>query len=82
MTLNVPFSSFPFLLTSTFSFGVITFFSQYRKYMFSFGLWDSGCFAYGLAGDRENAIVAGCNEYISKPIVKDELMSLIQQYVI
>ncbi len=38
--------------------------------------------AFGLTGDRENALVAGCNAYISKPIVKDELMSLIQQYVI
>ena len=38
--------------------------------------------AYGLTGDRENAIVAGCNAYISKPIIKDELMSLIQQYFI
>ena len=38
--------------------------------------------AYGLSGDKEKAIVAGCNGYISKPIIKDELMSLIQQYVI
>jgi len=38
--------------------------------------------AYGLSGDREKAIKAGCNAYISKPIIKDELMSLIQQYVI
>ncbi|MDY0104377.1 MAG: response regulator [Lentimicrobium sp.] len=38
--------------------------------------------AYGLTGDRENAIIAGCNAYIPKPIIKDELLSLIQQYVI
>jgi PAS domain S-box-containing protein len=38
--------------------------------------------AYGLSGDREKALDAGCNDYISKPIVKDELMSLIQQYFI
>lgn len=38
--------------------------------------------AFGLTGDRENALIAGCNAYISKPIVKDELISLIQQYVI
>ena len=36
--------------------------------------------AFGLSGDRENAIVAGCNNYISKPINKDELISLIQKY--
>jgi len=36
--------------------------------------------AYGLTGDREKAIVAGCNAYISKPIIKNELMALIQQY--
>jgi PAS domain S-box-containing protein len=36
--------------------------------------------AYGLAGDREKAIEAGCNDYVSKPIKKDELMGLIQKY--
>jgi len=36
--------------------------------------------AYGLSGDREKAIEAGCNEYISKPINKDELLLLIQKY--
>jgi len=36
--------------------------------------------AYCLLGDRENAIVAGCNDYITKPIFKDELLSLIQKY--
>ncbi len=35
--------------------------------------------AHGLSGDKENAIVAGCNAYISKPIRKVELLSLIQQ---
>lgn len=38
--------------------------------------------AYGLTGDREKALEAGCNEHLSKPIIKDELMSLIQQYFI
>lgn len=33
--------------------------------------------AYGLSGDREKAIEAGCNDYISKPINKNELKSLI-----
>jgi len=36
--------------------------------------------AYGLSGDREKSIEAGCNDYISKPINKDELLSLIQKY--
>ncbi len=36
--------------------------------------------AYGLSGDREKAIEAGCNDYISKPINKVELLSLIQKY--
>jgi len=38
--------------------------------------------AYALADDKEKAINIGCNAYISKPIIKDELVSLIQQYVI
>lgn len=36
--------------------------------------------AFGLSGDREKAIEAGCNDYISKPIKKDELLSLIRKY--
>jgi len=36
--------------------------------------------AFGLSGDREKAIAAGCNNYISKPINKNELLSLIQRY--
>ncbi|MFA5419515.1 MAG: ATP-binding protein, partial [Bacteroidales bacterium] len=36
--------------------------------------------AYGLSGDREKAIEAGCNDYIAKPINKDELLSIIQKY--
>jgi len=36
--------------------------------------------AYGLSGDREKAIEAGCNDYIAKPIKNDELLSLIQTY--
>ena len=36
--------------------------------------------AFGLSGDREKAIEAGCNDYISKPINKDELLSLLQKY--
>jgi CheY-like chemotaxis protein len=36
--------------------------------------------AFGLSGDREKAIEAGCNDYISKPINIDELLSLIQKH--
>jgi len=36
--------------------------------------------SYALVGDREKAIEAGCNDYITKPINKDKLLSLIQKY--
>ena len=36
--------------------------------------------AFGLSGDREKAIEAGCNDYISKPINKEKLLSTIQKY--
>lgn len=36
--------------------------------------------AYGLLGDREKALEAGCNDYISKPILTDELMQVLQKY--
>ncbi|MBI9036730.1 MAG: response regulator [Bacteroidales bacterium] len=36
--------------------------------------------AYALAGDKEKALDAGCDDYIAKPIKKDELISLIQKY--
>jgi len=36
--------------------------------------------AFSLSGDREKALEAGCNDYISKPIKKDELLSLIRKY--
>ena len=35
---------------------------------------------FGLSGDREKAIEAGCNDYIAKPINKAELLSLVQKY--
>jgi len=37
--------------------------------------------AYALPGDREKAIEAGCNNYISKPINHVALISLINQYL-
>jgi len=36
--------------------------------------------AYGLSGDREKAIAAGCNDYISKPIDLSLLKALIKKY--
>jgi PAS domain S-box-containing protein len=36
--------------------------------------------AFALSGDREKAIEAGCNDYITKPIIKLELLGLIQKY--
>ncbi|PLX03360.1 MAG: hybrid sensor histidine kinase/response regulator, partial [Marinilabiliales bacterium] len=36
--------------------------------------------AFGLSGDREKSIAAGCNEYVSKPVSKDELLVLIQKH--
>ena len=36
--------------------------------------------AFALTGDREKAIETGCNDYISKPVRKDELTGLIQKY--
>ncbi len=36
--------------------------------------------AFAMAGDREKSIAAGCNDYISKPIKKDKLLSLIQKH--
>ena len=37
--------------------------------------------AFGLSGDREKAIAAGCNAYISKPIKIDELNLLIRKHI-
>jgi len=36
--------------------------------------------AYSLKGDREKALAAGCNDYISKPIDRILLMNLINKY--
>ncbi len=37
--------------------------------------------AYALSGDREKAIAAGCNDYIAKPIMADQLKLLINKYL-
>ena len=36
--------------------------------------------AYALTGDRGKTLDAGCNEYISKPILKDELFKLMNRF--
>jgi len=36
--------------------------------------------AFALTGDKELAIEAGCNDYISKPIMQEKLLALIQKY--
>ena len=36
--------------------------------------------AYGMQTDRDKAIAAGCTDYISKPINKVELFTLINKY--
>ncbi len=37
--------------------------------------------AYSLTGDKEKAIAAGCNDYITKPIDKKELMGKIEELI-
>jgi signal transduction histidine kinase len=37
--------------------------------------------AFALSGDREKALESGCNDYISKPIKKDELIQIILKYI-
>ena len=36
--------------------------------------------AFSLTGDEDKAIQAGCNDYITKPIIKDKLCGLIHKY--
>lgn len=37
--------------------------------------------AFSLTGDRQKALDAGCNDYITKPIKKEELLTLIQKTI-
>jgi len=37
--------------------------------------------AYAMQGDREKAIEAGCNDYISKPINKIMLLEMINKHI-
>jgi len=36
--------------------------------------------AYGLSRDKEKALMAGCNDYISKPIQREKLVTVLQKY--
>ncbi len=36
--------------------------------------------AYSMPGDRERALEAGCNDYISKPIISEKLLEIIKKY--
>lgn len=37
--------------------------------------------ALALAGDRDKALEAGCNDYITKPVQKEELLSKLMRYL-
>jgi PAS domain S-box-containing protein len=37
--------------------------------------------AYALSGDMENAILAGCNDYISKPIHRSEILEKVYDFL-
>ena len=36
--------------------------------------------AFALVGDREKAIGAGCNDYITKPVNVNNLVSMVRSY--
>ncbi|MCM2302023.1 MAG: response regulator [Flavobacteriaceae bacterium] len=38
--------------------------------------------AYAFPEDRALALAAGCNDYISKPILKEQLLSLIEKHLL
>ena len=37
--------------------------------------------AYALSSDKEKCIEAGCNDYLSKPIRKDQLITMMNKYI-
>ena len=37
--------------------------------------------AFAIAGDREKSLEAGCDDYISKPIKKEEFLEMISKYI-
>ena len=38
--------------------------------------------AHALTGDKEKSLKAGCNEYLTKPIIKDDLLEIIKRYFV
>lgn len=36
--------------------------------------------AYALASDREKALAAGCNDYLAKPLMKKDLISVVEKF--
>jgi PAS domain S-box-containing protein len=37
--------------------------------------------AYGLEGDKKKSLSTGCDDYIAKPIVKEELLSILNRFL-
>lgn len=37
--------------------------------------------AFAMSDDREKAIQAGCNDYLSKPIKSNDLLSVVEKYL-
>ncbi len=37
--------------------------------------------AFAMSEDKNNCIIAGCNDYISKPIILDKLLEMVKCYL-
>nr|HBH48316.1 hypothetical protein [Bacteroidales bacterium] len=37
--------------------------------------------AYALAGDKEKALEAGCDDYLAKPVKKEQLQEMLLRYL-